>query len=310
MPALRDIRIGTLASGNQEDLPAYLRSLLPHGFESFSITFWQTLGGKDLAKLAADVRKTLDGSQAVVSSLAVFGNPLETTEIDLQTLHAWEQAIDHAQDFGCDVVGGFAGRLRGKPLPESIPRFAEVFGRLAERAEKRGVRIAFENCAMGGDWKSGDWNIAHGPDAWELMFKALPAKNVGLEWEPCHQLVRLADPFAQLDDWVSRIFHLHGKDASIDYQRIKRYGIGASKDWAWHRTPGFGDSDWTAIISRLRMNNFVGSIDIEGWHDPVYRGDLEIEGQVHGLNYLKRCRGGEPFAVPEAKPTKVAKAAY
>jgi hypothetical protein len=36
----------------------------------------------------------------------------------------------------------------------------------------------------------------------------------------------------------------------------------------------------------------VGSIDIEGWHDPVYRGELEMMGQVHGLNYLKQCRGG------------------
>jgi CBS domain-containing protein len=37
---------------------------------------------------------------------------------------------------------------------------------------------------------------------------------------------------------------------------------------------------------------FIGSIDIEGWHDPVYRDELEMTGQVAGLNYLKRCRGG------------------
>lgn len=41
---------------------------------------------------------------------------------------------------------------------------------------------------------------------------------------------------------------------------------------------------------RLRAELW-GSIDIEGWHDPVYRGDLEMMGQVPGLNYLKRCRG-------------------
>ena len=39
---------------------------------------------------------------------------------------------------------------------------------------------------------------------------------------------------------------------------------------------------------------YQGCIDIEGWHDPVYRDALEITGQEHGLNYLKRCRGG-PF---------------
>jgi len=25
----------------------------------------------------------------------------------------------------------------------------------------------------------------------------------------------------------------------------------------------------------------------------VYRGDLEMTGQVHALHYLKRCRGGD-----------------
>jgi sugar phosphate isomerase/epimerase len=72
-----------------------------------------------------------------------------------------------------------------------------------------------------------------------------------------------------------------------------------SQTWAWHRTPGFGDSDWTAIISRLRRHEFKGSIDIEGWHDPVYKGDLEYTGQVHGLNHLIRCRGGKnPVSEP------------
>jgi hypothetical protein len=41
------------------------------------------------------------------------------------------------------------------------------------------------------------------------------------------------------------------------------------------------------------MNGYNGNIDIEGWHDPVYRGDLEMTGQVRGLNYLKACRGGD-----------------
>jgi sugar phosphate isomerase/epimerase len=63
------------------------------------------------------------------------------------------------------------------------------------------------------------------------------------------------------------------------------------KPFVYHRTPGFGDSDWVAIISDLRAAGFRGSIDIEGWHDPVMRGELEMTGQVAALKYLKRCRG-------------------
>jgi len=46
------------------------------------------------------------------------------------------------------------------------------------------------------------------------------------------------------------------------------------------------------IITILREAGYQGSIDIEGWHDPVYCDELEMTGQVHALNYLKRCRGG------------------
>ena len=53
------------------------------------------------------------------------------------------------------------------------------------------------------------------------------------------------------------------------------------------------------MISELRRGGFKGSIDIEGWHDPVYREELEMTGQVAGLNYLKRCRGGVVRTEPE-----------
>jgi sugar phosphate isomerase/epimerase len=288
----QDIRIGTLVQGG-EKTPDYIRQILPYGFESFSITFWQTIGATDLQRLAKEVRKVLEGSGAVISTLSVFGNPLETQPVDLETVKSWEKLIDSAHLFGTDIVTGFTGRLRGKPLPDSIPRFKEVFGPLAQRAKDKGVRIAFENCEMGGTWESGDWNIAHTPDAWKMMFDALPCDNLGLEWEPCHQMVKLIDPMPQLREWVDRIFHVHGKCATIQWDIVRKHGVHGARQFAWHRTPGFGDCNWTDIISQLRMGGFRGSIDIEGWHDPIYRKDLEMTGQVHGLNYLKNCRGGE-----------------
>jgi sugar phosphate isomerase/epimerase len=284
-----DIRIGTLVGGGS---PNYIRQILPHGFESFSITFWQTLGQADLPKLAKEVKEVI-GDKAVISSVAVFGNPLETTPIDLETVKGWQALIDHAHLFGTDIVAGFAGRLRGKPIDESMPRYKEVFGPLAKRAADKGVRLAFENCDMGGNWQTGDWNIAHNPTAWEMMFNAFPSENVGLEWEPCHQMVHLIDPIPQLRQWVKKIFHLHGKCCTIKQDVIRQFGIGGPQQFAFHRTPGFGDCNWTDVISELRWAGYKGSIDIEGWHDPVYKEELEMTGQVHGLNYLKNCRGGD-----------------
>jgi sugar phosphate isomerase/epimerase len=287
-----DIRIGTLVQGAGQDVAGYIKQILPYGFESFQLFYWQTLGGVDLRALAPAVNEALAGSGAIISSIGVFGNPLEQMPIDLETLQAWKDAIDYAHLFGADMVCGFTGRVRGASIDASLPRYTEVFGELAKRAADKGVRIAFENCTMGGDWKAGDWNIAHNPAAWELMFDALSADNIGLEWEPCHQMTQLIEPMPQLRTWGPKMFHLHGKDATLRWDVIRERGIGGPVPWVFHRTPGFGDCNWTDIITELRIGGYQGCIDIEGWHDPVYRGDLEMTGQVHGLNYLKRCRGG------------------
>jgi sugar phosphate isomerase/epimerase len=285
------IRIGTLVQGGP-GAPRYIEQILAHGFESFQLFFWQSTEHVELKQLAKEIGAVLRGTGVTISSLGIFGNPLMEREKDLETLAGWQKCIDAAPLFGCDVVAGFAGRVVDKAIQDSIPKFKEVFGPLAKRAKTNGVRLAFENCDMGGGWSGGDWNLAHAPDAWEMMFDALPDDNVGLEWEPCHQLVSLIDPLPQLRKWASKVIHVHGKDASVHWDVIKTHGIRGNKPYVFHRHPGFGDSNWTDLISELRRAGFKGSIDIEGWHDPIYRGELEMTGQVHALEYLKRCRGG------------------
>jgi sugar phosphate isomerase/epimerase len=294
---MHDIRIGTLIGGG--DAVRIIPQITKYGFESFTLTFWQTTGDINLPELAKQVKDVLAGQDIVISAVSIFGNPLTGEGSNADTLASWERLIDHAHLFGTDIVSGFTGRIPGKPIDQSIPRFQEVFGVLTKRAADKGVRIAFENCDMGGTWWNGEWNIAHNPTAWEMMFNAVPMDNLGLEWEPCHQMVSLIDPIPQLRKWVGKIFHLHGKDATIAWDVIREHGKDGPKEFVWHRTPGFGDSNWTDIITILRQSGFKGNIDIEGWHDPVYRGDLEYTGQVHGLNYLKRCRGGEFIPNPK-----------
>ena len=166
-------------------------------------------------------------------------------DLDRQTLNGWETLIDNARYFGTDLVAGFTGRIRGTKLPESLPRFKGVWGELARRAADKGVRIAFENCAMGGNWASGDWNVAHNPDAWELMFNELPNENLGLEWEPCHQLVYLIDPIPQIRKWGPRIFHVHGKDATVRWDVDPR---------AWHLWQAPLCPDAHARLRRQRLD--------------------------------------------------------
>jgi sugar phosphate isomerase/epimerase len=288
----KDLRIGTMVKCNASDPAGYVRQIIPHGFESIEPFFWQTLGGTDIPRLAGDLREAIGDADVAISTLGMFGNPLEDQEMDRATLEGWRSLIDHAHLFGATTIAGFTGRVRGRPIEDSLPRYCQVWDDLARRAADKGLRLAFENCAMDGNWASGDWNIAHNPDAWELIFNALPHENLGLEWEPCHQMVYLIDPLPQIRKWAPRLFHIHGKDATIRWEVIREHGIFGKHPFVFMRTPGFGDSNWTDIISELRLAGYRGAIDIEGWHDPVYRDALEMTGQVAGLDYLKRCRGG------------------
>jgi sugar phosphate isomerase/epimerase len=288
-----DIRIGTIA--NLDKGADYIRQILPHGFESFQIFSWAKLPEVDLQRAGAEILEAIEG-KAIISSMGMFGNPLENE----QTAADFARCIDAAKKyFHCDIVAGFTGAINGKPLPESLPAYKKLWTDLARRAEDAGVKIAFENCDMGGTWERVNWNIAHSSAAWEILFNEVQSPAIGLEWEPCHHMGSFVDPIAQLRKWLPKIVHLHGKDATVAWDIIREYGTRGGKQFVWHRHPGFGDTNWTDVINILRMAKWQGCIDIEGWHDPVYREELEMTGQVHALNYLKNCRGGPFVANPK-----------
>jgi sugar phosphate isomerase/epimerase len=281
------IRIGTIVHGDKAE--ALIPKLSAYDFESYNLYFFgDAARGVDWAKYAATVMPLIRDTGRTVSSISIFLNPLVRDD-DIQT---WQEVIDQVSLFDCDTVSGFTGRIPDKPIDESIPKFRTVFADLAARAADRGVRIAFENWDGEGDWYRGDWNIAHSPAAWELMFDALPLDNLGLLWEPAHQMVLLMDPVVQLRKWIGKVFHLHGKDANVFWDVVRSRGVGGPDEIAIPRTPGFGDLDWSQIFSVLHQNNFTGAVDIEGFHDPIYRDEWEFTAQLAALEYLKRARGG------------------
>lgn len=288
---MKDILIGTMVHVD-EHIVDYIKQIIPYGFESFALTFGHDKEDMmDPAEVADKIMPILEENNVRIGAIEAYGNPLVDTP-KAEKLRAFlARLAECAHLFKTDVVAGFAGRIPDVPVPESIPKFKEVWTPICEKAGEHNVRVAFENCPMGGNWFTGSWNIAFNPKAWELMFEAIPLPNIGLEWEPTHQMVQLIDPMPQLQQWHERIFHLHGKDANVRRDVIAKYGFIGPEPTVFHRHPGYGDNDWVQIISELRRFGFKGSIDIEGWHDPVYNGKLEMTGQVFALNYLKRCRG-------------------
>ena len=286
----QDILIGTMVKVD-EHIVDYIKQIIPYGFESFALTFGHNKEDMlDPKAVAEQIMPILDEKGIRIGAIEAYGNPLEDSVKGEKLRKFFYRLVECAHLYHTDVVAGFAGRVPDVPVPDSIPRFKEVWQPICEKAGEKNVKIAFENCTMGGTWAKGSWNIAFNPRAWELMFEAIPLPNIGLEWEPTHQMAQLIDPMPQLQEWGKRIFHLHGKDANVRRDVIAKYGFNGPEPTVFHRTPGFGDCNWVQIISELRRSGFKGAIDIEGWHDPVYSGELEITGQVYALNYLKQCR--------------------
>lgn len=286
---VQQIEIGTCVPGQMA------RQWLPHvlklGFECVALNFHMSLHDVRLPELAGEVMPVIRDAGARVASVGFYCNPLE----DAEARRTLESVIDAAPLFDAPMVSTFAGALEGQPVEKAMPRFGEVFRELGKRAADKGLKIAIENCPMGGSWQRATCNIAFNPRAWEMMFEEVPDKNVGLEWEPGHQSIQLIDPVAQLREWAptGRILHMHGKDCTVDRTAVARYGVFGAVDFALQRTPGFGETDWRDIFTILHQAGYASDICVEGYHDPVYRGEWEMTAQKHALEYLRWCRGGD-----------------
>lgn len=277
------IKIGTCVRG--ENLIAELPSIIQAGFESVEIYFDKGLQNVDLTELSVRAKEVAE-NKIVLSSIGIYVNPLQYEEQRKEV----EKCIDCAKLFGADVVSTFAGAIEGVPVFESIDKFKEVFGELTKRAEENGIKIGLENAHSNGFWYRATNNIGFCPSAWEMIFNAINSDSIGLTWEPSHQIEQFIDVYAQLDEWLPKIVHIHGKDGKLNWEYIKKYGAWFGQHYCDHRFPGMGDSDWSKILNQLNSKGYKGDIVIEGFHDPIYNGSRETEGQVLALEYLRRCR--------------------
>lgn len=162
----------------------------------------------------------------------------------------------------------------------SLDEITEVFLPIVELAEKRGVKIAFENCPLMG-------NIAISPVLWRELFIRLDSENVGLAYDPSHLVWEFIDPYASVAEFATRIFHVHAKDTEIDRRQLSRTGILTDFSWWKYRIPGHGELDWGKLLGELKEAGYDGAISIEH-EDCDYEGTLENvqQGLLLGKDFL------------------------
>jgi len=287
------MRIGFI-SGFDHGRIAFMKQ---HGFGCVELaTGMDTdfLPGRDGWKdKAAQVKGAYSEAGIRISCLAGFYiNHMDPDEgVARRNFEHVRNVIALAKEMGVPVVGGFAGRIMGQDLEASLPRFREIWGEHARFAEDHGVKIAFEHCPMGAyHTPFGGNNCIATPAMWEKCFNAVPSEALGIEWDASHLMCQFIDPVLNIRIWGKKIYHIHAKDARVYRDVVDRYGIfhpGAIE----HCFVGVGDADWSAIVKELYRAGYQGDLNIEGWHDSVYRDHenglkLEDTGLLISLRHL------------------------
>ncbi|HOL21473.1 MAG TPA: sugar phosphate isomerase/epimerase [bacterium] len=242
-------------------------------------------GWKDKAEEVVDYYKE---KNIRISCLAAFYvNHMDKEKAD-EYKKLVRDSIILAERMGVGVVAGFSGRVVGKPLKESVSFFKKIWSEHSKFAEDHNIKIAFENCPMGEfHTPSNGINFMSTPEMWEIAFNEVPSDAIGLEWDPSHLICQFIDPVITLRRFGTKVYHVHAKDAHINQDILKQYGIwyqGAIE----HCFPGLGDTNWGLCIKELLRQGYKGDLNIEGWHDLVYIREREDEGLINAFKYLSR----------------------
>ncbi len=272
------LSIGVVICANEICEPV-LDLLKKEGCSTLSISFWKYLDEKKLFEIA----KMLESYDFKIASISIFGNSIESDDIK----EAWKKLIKYNKAFGNPYITGFAGRVENHSVEDSIIPWKETFSEFIDLSYKYNCKgLLLENCRMGDTWKRGKWNIAINPSAWNMIFNEIDDEKLGLQWEPYHQILAFIDPLDQLESWIGKIKHIHGKDAKTNWNKLRKIGLYDKEKAIVDALPSFGDTNWKDIINILNKHNFNGSIDIETQNATFIDKKDKILESLHYLNNL------------------------
>ncbi len=213
-----------------------------------------------------------------LSGLGYYPNPLaaDEREADVCIGHL-KKVISAAAMLGVSQVNTFVGRDPARPPADNWKVFDERWPAIVRHAEGAGVRIGIENCPMyftQDEWPGGK-NLAVSPRSWREMFRRIPSRALGLNYDPSHMVWQQMDYIAPLREFADRIYHVHAKDVKVDRPRLNDVGILAPPlDYHSPKLPGLGDIDWGAFLSALGDVGYDGPVCVEV-EDRDYESTLE-----------------------------------
>jgi len=218
-------------------------------------------------ELAAEALAYAASKTITISTLAYYPNPLdEDRQKRKAVIEHLYRLIDAAALMKINLVTTFIGRMQTKSVAENLEEMVLVWRPLLDYAEKKGVKIAIENCPMlfsEDEWPGGQ-NLMTTPKIWREVFKRLDSPMLGLNYDPSHFVWQQIDYIAPLYEFKEKIFHVHYKDIKLYPEKLKDVGVMAEPlAFMRPKLPGLGDVDWGRYVSALTDIGFDGYSCIE-----------------------------------------------
>jgi sugar phosphate isomerase/epimerase len=236
----------------------------------------------DTAKIA-ECKRLMQQHGVAITALAHYRCAGQPADVALAPVE-FGRVFDAAEALGVQVVAAMSGFDADLSWDDNLKFWADRFGPVAQIAERRGLRVAFENwMGWGGRPPFRPVNMGGCPDLWDAWFQLVPSKALGLEFDPSHLHWQGIDYLRAAKEYGSRIYHVHAKDTEM--LPDVRYRCGATANAFRFRIPGYGEIAWPRFVSTLREVGYDGGIAIEH-EDPVYVNERFDEGLDRGWQVL------------------------
>lgn len=177
----------------------------------------------------------------------------------------------------------------------NFDRAVAAYGEVAAAAEKAGAALVIEG------WP-GMWprygNLCCNPEQYRALLKAVPSRGLMINLDTSHLIRMGIDYLRFVDEFATRVGHVHGKDCEIISEAVYDVGLYQKSlftephrfgEYAWRYTiPGHGVTRWSPILQRLQKAGFAGAISVE-LEDENYNGSESGEkaGLLASLSYLQ-----------------------
>lgn len=180
-----------------------------------------------------------------------------------------------------------------KSREENFGLMVEGLNLLTPHLEQHGGRLVIEG------WP-GPGALCCTPEGYRAVIKEVASPSVGINFDPSHLIRMGIDPIRFVDEFASRVYHVHGKDTEIITEGLYEYGTEQPATFAkghgfgayhWRYTiPGHGVTRWTRAFETLKAAGYDGAVSIE-LEDENFNTDEagEKQGLLSGATFLAGC---------------------